>query len=136
MTILIQTRQEFPRNAPVFIFGAGACGQTVRRAVDGEPGVTIAGFIDNHKSGAQDGLPIVGLDQFRDQAPPDAVIVIATAYHAQVYVQLHKHGLDEFYDAYPLYQAVAEAPTMRAIKIVAAAIGIGLLIGGAWAVWR
>lgn len=127
----IRTLQEFPRNIPLFIFGAGACGQEVRQALRRGPGVIVGGFIDNYKRGEQDGLKIVSLEEFLECKPAEFKIVVASQYNYQIYAQLLKQEIKDFYDAYPFYEATRDAKAVRKAKLIAGAV-VALIAAGVW----
>ncbi|CAK0778961.1 hypothetical protein CCP2SC5_860008 [Azospirillaceae bacterium] len=104
---------EIPRNVPLFIFGAGFGGQTVKRHLE-EVGVdTISGFIDNHAMGECDGVKIHAPDLFKKTAPDNACVIIASQYHREISAQLRALGINNVINAYPLTQKLIERVTLE-----------------------
>lgn len=100
----VRRLSELPDTGAVFIFGAGRAGCLVKDLLSVNPSLTIAGFIDNNKSGQLEGCKIYPFREFCQGHGADTEIIIASMYFPEIGKQLREHGFRRVYNAYPLYE--------------------------------
>lgn len=99
--IPVRIAADIPNVPSVHIFGAGESGQILRALIEKEGRTTVAGFIDNHKSGECGDVRIVDLQNFVSSGCEEPVMVASEAY-AEIVASLRAAGVRHVYDAFPL----------------------------------
>lgn len=120
----IRHREDVPHGAPIFIFGCGKAGQFLAADFARDPGVKVAGFIDNKATGAVGGLPVLSLDVFLRDHGAEGVIVIGSMYVQEISRQIILAGFHRLMNGYPYY---LHAMDLRILRRNAAAVGAGAL---------
>lgn len=95
----ISTASDLPTDQPLHIYGAGEAGRSAAAQIGRD---RIAGFIDSFREGVQDGVPVFLARRLLPTLPPDAPIVIASMYGADIERWLTIMGFTNLFDAYPL----------------------------------
>ncbi len=98
MATVFRAIDEFDEDRPIFLFGAGGMGVTVSaylRLCGRQP----VAFIDSHKEGVADGLPILSLDRYMDRRTARDLIIVTSTYAAEIGDTLAARGIHDHVDA-------------------------------------
>ncbi|SMH41611.1 hypothetical protein [Azospirillum agricola] len=129
--LTLRHTSDLPKNTPLFIFGSGAAGQHVRKALGKVPGLTVLGFIDSYKSGTLDGLPVHRFDEFIDSRPAQSVVVIASMYVNEMAEQLAGKGMVNVYNGYPYAMSlIDQAVLIKNLMVVGTVAAVIAVLAG------
>lgn len=105
---------QLPPGATVYVFGAGASGETVAEILSSRSDLTVAGFIDNFRSGSVKNLPVINWRQFEEMPrPPGAVVLIASRAVAALAASEVQAPNTTVYDGIPLIERFQERAAAR-----------------------
>jgi len=94
--------QDIPAGEPLFIYGAGAGGKILRRSLDAV-GRSVSGYLDSHRSGEYDGLPLYRAEKMLRKLGEGSVIAVASMYVDDIVsILLSTEGYFQVCDCYPL----------------------------------
>lgn len=128
----LRNLDQVPRSVPIYLYGAGKAGLTMRKALSKKSGVNLAGFVDSFKSGTADGLPVIPLSEFVSSRPAGAEVIITSMYVNEIAEQLDKHGIRDFYNGYPLsLSLIDEAVLRKNLVLIGSVLGL-LAVVAAW----
>ena len=80
------------RKPAVHIYGAGESGRFARRLLREVHGMETVAFIDSFRDGLVDDAPVLRVDRFLAEAPPDAVVLIASQFLGEIERTLVERG--------------------------------------------
>lgn len=137
--------RDLPKGQPLYIYGSGRGGLLLLAAIQAVPGLSVAGFIDSHRSGVVAGLQRHAVrDFFRPGAvvsdPTDAIIIVASQDWSDIGETLallrarHVHNASGW-----VRRQVAQAdhPAVRGLKttVLRHLPAVGTLLAGVTLVW-
>ena len=100
--ILASCLQDIPAGNPLLIYGAGSGGMILRRCLE-IAGHRVDGFLDSHRSGECDNLPIYHAGTVLGSLPDESIIVVASMYTDDIVSTLLLiNRIFKIVDAYPL----------------------------------
>ncbi|WP_448207932.1 glucosamine inositolphosphorylceramide transferase family protein [Azospirillum sp. sgz302134] len=94
-----------PADRPVLVYGAGQGGQRMAALVRAA-GRTVAGFVDTHKAGTLDGLPVHTVDSVLAASRGETVIIASQHWH-EIDTRLIAHGMSTALNGFPLLEGKA-----------------------------
>lgn len=113
--VLASRLQDIPAGEPLLIYGAGSGGIALCRRLE-TVGRRVDGFLDSHRSGECDGLPLYHAENLLEKLPEGSVVVVASIYVDDIVSKLLlAEGKFRIFDAYPL---IASSDTEVISKIV------------------
>ncbi|MFS2013646.1 glycosyltransferase [Azospirillum sp. CT11-132] len=98
---LVAFPEQLPSEGDILIFGAGEGGRIVHAAFRSGSKAQVLGFIDNHKTGVVDGLPVWNPNAVLPPVP-GVRVVVASMYAGEIAGQLRRLGVSEWWNAGPL----------------------------------
>ena len=87
---------------PFFIFGTAAGAEMLARHQEAEGRPTLAGFIDLDRTGQWRGLPVLDVETFATQWPPETPVVLSTRFVLENATRLRQHGHTTIVNGQPL----------------------------------
>ena len=129
---VLKSRREVPRGRPVYIFGTGRGGLLLLTDFKRDAGIRIAGFIDNFKTGAIDGLPVLSPAAFFDQETDEAYVVIGSSYYQEIRSQLAAAGFRGYVNGYPYVLYLIDRQVLVRNLLITAAV-IAAIAAAGWA---
>lgn len=101
---LLRSFGELEDAPAVYLYGAGRCGQTILAHARRNGVGNIRGFLDTHRDGEADGLPVHRFDDYKERLRrPGDVIVIASMYVDDIARMLIDQGITPFFNALEMY---------------------------------
>ncbi len=101
-TPFLRRLSEIPRGAQVAIYGAGEGGSRLLAKLSrSRSDVTPRFFIDDHKSGTKDGLPIERMPAVRQAMAGIDLVLVASAYWPDIAQTLRERGVADFRVVHP-----------------------------------
>jgi len=88
----------FDANRLVYLFGAGAMGCAVASYLRlcGRPATA---FVDSHKDGEADGLPVLPLPCYMERRTARDLMIVTSSFVDEIGRSLIAHGIDDYVDA-------------------------------------
>lgn len=84
-----------PRSGRVFVYGAGAGGQTLVAQMPAADRHRVSGFIDSHTEGSVGTLPKYTLDGYLALRQPEDVLIVASMFRHEILARLEAAGIPE-----------------------------------------
>lgn len=112
MTILTSI-EALPQNKPVFIYGCGVFGRSIRQLLDSDPACRVSGFIDSRLSGEVEGLRCYSLDEYTRIHKDENQILICTQAYREIGDNLMARGISSFWNLWPMQQIFRYRPDIE-----------------------
>ncbi|MBK3732716.1 hypothetical protein GAY29_06255 [Azospirillum brasilense] len=89
---------------PVYIYGAGEAGRTLRNWLRAHPELRFAGYIDSARSGAVDNEVVLKFDDYKAQPDDGGQIVIGSMHENEIERRLIDAGVVTYWRGYNFFQ--------------------------------
>ncbi|MDB5366266.1 MAG: hypothetical protein JWM77_2193 [Rhodospirillales bacterium] len=84
---------EIPRGRPLYVYGTGSNGRTLRAILAAAQIDEVVAFIDTEKSGIVDGLRCFSVDEYAARRGANDLVLLASAFAAEMREALLKRGV-------------------------------------------